>query len=181
MKENLLLWIIEIRKFESCSGSIRDRISLRERKWAPILHSQLQRQDIPRKTTARRRSINITLVILWCHWHHQTAERPSLWHTGMRNRPCLSRADSQPSRNGIYHTVMTPDCCCGCCCWASRATHMYDIHGAERAHFMAEERPICVAQQGATPANGSRMDDSVRGCNGHIVRQWRRNWLCLLE
>lgn len=130
MKENLLLCIIEIREFESCSGSVREWISLRERKWALILHSQLQRQDIPRKTAAWRRSINIALVILWCHWHQQTAERPSLWHTGMRNRPCSSRADSQPSRNGIYHTVMTPDCCCGCC-----HTHVpYTRRGASSFH-----------------------------------------------
>ena len=46
---------------------------------------------------------------------------------------------------------------------------------ANRAHFMAEQRPICVAQPAAAEVNSGRMDGGARGCNGRIVLHRRRN------
>lgn len=49
------------------------------------------------------------------------------------------------------------------------------------AYFMAEQRPICVAQPAAAAAVSSgRMDGGVRPCNSGIVLRWRRNWLSSL-
>lgn len=60
---------------------------------------------------------------------------------------------------------------------------IYSTHVCARtnqSHFMAEQSPICVAQPAAAAVNSSRMDGSVRGCNGRIVLHWKRNWLCSL-
>lgn len=60
--------------------------------------------------------------------------------------------------------------------------YMHSIYStrANQAHFMAEQRPIWLAQPAAAEVNSDRMDGSVRGRNGRIVLHWRRNWLCSL-
>ncbi len=114
-------------------------------------------------------------------WHDQPAERPPVFQTAMRNRTSLPGGGSRSTTEYItnfQHLHLPP------LCVKNAYVHAQYIQPActraNRAHFMAEQRPICAAQPAAAEVNSGWMDGRARGRNSRIVLHWRRNWLCSL-
>lgn len=176
---------MQLRKFKSCGSSSMKQhqtVSSEGKKTSPDFSNYADGMKKNWKPWQLAKASILSLLSFsgsGSDWHSQTAERPSLWQTGMWNHTSLSGVTLVWSPleyiTRCHHLHLPPLC-------VRENPYMHSIYStrANRAHFMAEQRPIWLAQPAAAEVNSDRMDGSVRGRNGRIVLHWRRNWLCSL-